>query len=217
MPRLIVVYSGGMDSFTLINHAIKEGHEVSAVSFDYGQRHKKELEFALNFCSSKGLNHKLIDISNIRTLLKGSSLTDNLEVPEGHYEEEAMKNTVVPNRNMIMISLSIAYAISTGSREVWYGAHYGDHSIYPDCRPAFVEAMNSVALLADYEPVSVKAPFINLSKGKILSKGIEMGLDYSQSWTCYKGEDKACGKCGACVERLEAFEENGQRDPIKYL
>ena len=118
---------------------------------------------------------------------------------------------------MIMISIAIAYAISIKYKEVWYGAHAGDHSIYPDCRPEFVDSMNKTSKLANYEPILVKAPFINLSKGKILARGLLMGLDYSQTWTCYEGKEKACGKCGACIERLEAFEQNNEVDPLKYI
>ena len=217
MTKVVVVYSGGMDSFTLINYALKEGHEVSAISFDYGQRHKKELSFVENFCKDNSLNHELINISGIKSLLKGSSLTDDIKVPYGHYEDKTMKSTVVPNRNMIMISLAIAHAISNKFEEVWYGAHSGDHAIYPDCRPDFIESMDIASRLANYETISVKAPFMNLSKGEILSRGLQMRLDYSQTWTCYEGQDKACGRCGACIERLEAFTENNEIDPIKYF
>ena len=217
MTKIVVVYSGGMDSFTLINFALKQDHEVSAISFDYGQKHRKELDSATDFCKSRSISLEVSNISGIKPLLKGSALTDNIEVPRGHYEDQTMKMTVVPNRNMIMISLSIAYAISIDFEEVWYGAHSGDHSIYPDCRPEFLESINKTSKLANYESIEIRAPFINLSKSEILSKGLGMNLDYSQTWTCYEGKVQACGKCGACVERLEAFEENNEKDPIEYF
>ena len=217
MTKVVIVYSGGMDSFTLINYALVKKYDVSAITFNYGQRHRKELNFVENFCINNSVKLKLVDISDIKPLLQGSSLTDNISVPHGHYENNTMKSTVVPNRNMIMISIAIAYAISIKYKEVWYGAHSGDHSIYPDCRPEFVDSMNKTSKLANYEPILVKAPFINLSKGKILARGLLMGLDYSQTWTCYEGKEKACGKCGACIERLEAFEQNNELDPLKYI
>ena len=127
-----------------------------------------------------------------------------------------MKLTIVPNRNMILISMAIGYAVSSNANEVWFGAHSGDHVIYPDCRPEFVEKMNALSLISDYQPISVKAPFIDLSKSEILSKGLEMNLDYSKTWTCYEGKDLACGLCGACNERLQAFRENNLDDPLEY-
>ena len=216
MTKIVVVYSGGMDSFTLINLALYDEHKVSAISFDYGQKHKKELSIARDFCKSNLINLEVVDISAIKPLLKGSALTDEIEIPKGHYEDQTMKATVVPNRNMIMISLAIAHAISIDFEEVWYGAHTGDHAIYPDCSPEFLESINNTSKLANYESIEVKAPFINLTKGQILSKGLDMNLDYSQTWTCYEGKEQACGKCGSCVERLEAFSENNTRDPIQY-
>jgi 7-cyano-7-deazaguanine synthase len=115
-----------------------------------------------------------------------------------------------------MLSLAIGYAVSVGAEAVYYGAHGGDHAIYPDCRPEFVEKMSAVSKVANYEEISVFAPFIDLTKIEILAKGLAMNLDYSKSWTCYKGREKACGKCGACQERLEAFAENGLMDPLPY-
>ena len=216
MAQVIVVYSGGMDSFTLINKAIKDGHEVKAISFDYGQKHKKELLFAKNFCEISKIEHEITDITEISSLLKGSALIDDIEIPQGGYADNSMKLTIVPNRNMILISMAIGFAVSSKASEVWFGAHKGDHAIYPDCRPEFVEKMNAVALISDYKPIGVKAPFLNLSKSEILLKGIEMNLDYSKTWTCYEGKDLACGLCGSCNERLEAFKENELDDPLKY-
>ncbi len=214
--KVVVIYSGGMDSFTVLNRALTDGKEVFALSFDYGQRHVKELACASKVCNKLGVNHKVVDISAINQLLAGSSLTDNIEIPEGHYEAESMKSTVVPNRNMVLISLAVAYAVSVGAEQVYYGAHSGDHAIYPDCRPEFVEKMNDVCKIANYESVEIFSPYLTVSKTAILTDGIRMGLDYSDTWTCYNGREKACGKCGACEERLEAFADNNTIDPIPY-
>ncbi len=214
--KVVVIYSGGMDSFTVLNRAIADGKEVFALSFDYGQRHVKELACASTVCNKLGINHKVVDISSINQLLAGSSLTDDIDIPEGHYEAESMKSTVVPNRNMVLISLAVAYAVSVGAEQVYYGAHSGDHAIYPDCRPEFVEKMNDVCKIANYESVEIFSPYLKVSKTAILTDGINMGLDYTDTWTCYNGREKACGKCGACEERLEAFTDNNTIDPIPY-
>lgn len=214
--KVVVIYSGGMDSFTVLNRALEQGHEVSALSFNYGQRHVRELDVAAKVCDELSIPHKVVDITAINTLLAGSSLTDDIEIPEGHYEESSMKSTVVPNRNMILLSLAIGYAVSEGASAVYYGAHSGDHAIYPDCRPEFVRQMNVVSQLANYEPIEVVAPYLDVDKNAILADGLRMALDYSNTWTCYNGRDKACGKCGACVERLEAFAANGVKDPLPY-
>jgi 7-cyano-7-deazaguanine synthase len=214
--KVVVIYSGGMDSFTVLHRAIKDGKQVYALSFDYGQRHVKELDCAAKVCAELNVAHKIIDISAINQLLAGSSLTDNIDVPEGHYEADNMKSTVVPNRNMILLSLAVGYAVSVGAAEVYYGAHSGDHAIYPDCRPEFVKKMSEVCQIANYESVKIVCPYLDNSKIEILTDGLEMGLDYSQTWTCYNGREKACGKCGACQERLEAFELNDQKDPLSY-
>jgi 7-cyano-7-deazaguanine synthase len=214
--KVVVIYSGGMDSFTVLNRALKDGKEVYALSFDYGQRHVKELEFASHVCIKLKVSHKTIDISAINQLLAGSSLTDNIDIPEGHYEADNMKSTVVPNRNMVLLSMAVAYAVSVGAGQVYYGAHSGDHAIYPDCRPEFVQKMNDVCLIANYESVEIFSPYLEVDKAAILTDGIAMGLDYSNTWTCYNGREKACGKCGACQERLEAFKENDAIDPLPY-
>ena len=214
--RVVVIYSGGMDSFTVLNKALQQGHDVYALSFDYGQRHVKELEVAANVCEKLNVPHKIVDISAINQLIGGSSLTDDIDVPEGHYEEESMKSTIVPNRNMILLSLAVGYAVSLKASKVYYGAHSGDHAIYPDCRPEFVQKMDDVCRIANYDAVEIFSPYLNNTKIDILTDGIKMGLDYSQTWTCYNGREKACGKCGACQERLEAFSLNNVTDPIEY-
>lgn len=214
--KIVVIYSGGMDSFTVLNKALQQGSDVFSLTFNYGQRHVKEVEYARAVCEKLNLPHEIVDTSAINRLLQGSALTSEIDVPEGHYAEESMKSTVVPNRNMIMLSLAIGFAISKDASKVYFGAHSGDHAIYPDCRPEFVEKMNAVAQIANYQPVEITTPYLNQNKGQILADGLKMGLDYSQTWTCYNGREKACGKCGACVERLEAFANNGAIDPLPY-
>ena len=214
--KAVVIYSGGMDSFTVLNKAVFEGLEVYALTFDYGQKHVKEVDFARNVCSEMGITHKIIDITAINELISGSSLTSNIEVPEGHYADENMKSTVVPNRNMILLSLAVGYATSIKASKVYFGAHGGDHHVYPDCRPDFVKKMNDVCAVANYDFVEVVTPYLTSNKTEILRDGLKMNLDYSLTWTCYNGREKACGRCGSCVERLEAFEENQAKDPLAY-
>lgn len=224
----VVIFSGGMDSFTLLHtlingtgssvaSSVASNHStIHALSFDYGQRHKKELKYAEAVCSELGLSHRIVDITAVNSLLAGSSLTDAIDIPEGHYESVTMKSTVVPNRNMILLSLAIGYAVSLEADAVYFGAHGGDHAIYPDCRPEFLAKMNDVSVVANYEPVRVEAPFVNIDKTEILRRGLALGLDYGKTWTCYNGRELACGKCGSCVERLEAFAANGAVDPLAY-
>lgn len=216
--KVVVIYSGGMDSFTLLNQVIADGYTVFPLTFNYGQKHVREIQAAREVCAALGLAHKVVDVSAINQLMLSSSLISDshIDVPEGHYEADNMKSTVVPNRNMILLSLAIGYAVDIGANKVFYGAHAGDHAIYPDCRPEFVKAMDAVSRIANYEPVSIETPYLNASKGDILRSGLAMGLNYANTWTCYNGRGKACGKCGACNERLEAFAENNAVDPLEY-
>jgi 7-cyano-7-deazaguanine synthase len=214
--KVVIIYSGGMDSYTVLNKAMQQGYAVHAVSFNYGQRHSKELIFAKKVCEQHNIEHRVVDISSINQLIGGSALTDDIDVPEGHYQEDSMKTTVVPNRNMIMLSMAVGYAVSIDAEAVYFGAHSGDHAIYPDCRTEFVAAMNDVCKIANYQAVEVRAPYLAASKTDILREGLAMNLDYNDTWTCYNGQEKACGRCGACQERLEAFSENNTIDPIDY-
>lgn len=214
---VVVIYSGGMDSFTLLHKARAEGLKVHAISFNYGQRHVRELDSARDVCQQLGVPHKVVDIRAMSDVMAGSALTsDDVAVPEGNYQEESMKSTLVPNRNMILLALATGYAVTVEADAVWYGAHGGDHAIYPDCRPEFVEKMDAVCKVANYQPVAVEAPFMHLTKGDILAAGLKLNLDYGQTWTCYNGREKACGVCASCVERLQAFAEHQQQDPLAY-
>ncbi|MDN3557895.1 7-cyano-7-deazaguanine synthase QueC [Halomonas maura] len=216
-PATVVIYSGGMDSYTVLHRALREGREVHALSFDYGQRHARELDVAREVCHKLGVPHQVVDITAIHGLIDASALTDaGRELPDADYAEANLKDTVVPNRNMILLSLAIAKAVNIGAERVDYGAHGGDHVLYPDCRPAFVDAMNAVAGIANFEPVSLHAPYLRAGKAEILADGLAMGLDYAETWTCYRGEALACGRCGSCRERLAAFAANGVHDPLAY-
>jgi len=203
--KTILIYSGGMDSTTLLYKLLADGDEVRAISFDYGQRHKKELDCAAQICKKLNVPHESIDVTNLKSLMRGSALTDRIEVPEGHYEDESMKQTVVPNRNMIFISLAIAAAVSAKFGRVAIAVHAGDHAIYPDCRPEFIEKIDATARIANYEAIEVHAPFLHISKGEIAKIGRTLSVPYELTWTCYKGLDEPCSKCGACVERAEAL------------
>ena len=214
--KTIAVISGGMDSITMLHDLDAQGHELEAISFNYGQRHSKELELAKENASLLGIGHKVIEMAFMKELLSNSALTSEQAVPEGHYADENMKLTVVPNRNMIMASLAIGYAVNKNFNGIAMGIHSGDHAIYPDCRPEFQSALRTASLIANYEPIEVYAPYLYTDKTGIIKKGLEVGVDYSKTWTCYKGLEKACGLCGSCQERLEAFKNNGLEDPLEY-
>lgn len=217
MPKTVVVLSGGMDSAVLLHHLHDLNHELRAVSVDYGQRHARELAAAAELSRRLGVQHRLVDLRSLVPLLGANSLSDpSVDVPEGHYAEESMKLTVVPNRNMLLLSVAIAWAVSLKFDHVAYGAHSGDHAIYPDCRPEFVEALDRAAQLCDWHPVSLLRPFVNLDKGDIARRGSELGVPFEITWTCYRGAERHCGLCGACHERKEAFAKYGLEDPTEY-
>lgn len=214
--KAVVVCSGGMDSTTLLYDVISQGYDVSVLSFDYGQKHVKELDCAKKICKMFGVSHRIVNIGALNSLAPSSLTREKLSVPEGRYDDESMKQTVVPNRNMVMLALATSYAISWGAKTIFYGAHSGDHTIYPDCRKEFVEQLGKAIQLCDWNKVELVAPYLGIDKGDIAIKGRQLGVDYSLTWTCYKGKKRACGKCGACQERLEAFKKAGMKDPIEY-
>jgi len=212
--KSICVLSGGMDSATLLYKLLDEEKEVKAISFDYGQRHRRELSQAVLTCSKLRVGHHIADISFLKDIISNSALTSNTQVPEGHYAQESMKLTVVPNRNMIMASIAIGWAVNLDYDEVALGVHAGDHAIYPDCRPIFIEALANIAEIANYKPIGIYTPFLYMDKGDIAIEGQKLNVDYSLTHTCYNGLVKPCGKCGACVERAEAFVKAGVKDPL---
>ena len=214
--KTVAVISGGMDSITMLHDLNAQGHQLKAISFNYGQRHSKELLLASENAKLLGITHKIVDMLFMKELVSNSSLTGDIDVPEGHYADENMKLTVVPNRNMIMASLAIGYAVNEDFNGIAMGIHSGDHAIYPDCRPEFHSALRTASLIANYEPVEVYAPYLYADKTEIIKQGLKVGVDYAKTWTCYKGGNVACGVCGSCQERLEAFKNNNMEDPLDY-
>jgi len=214
--KAVLILSGGMDSTTLLYDLIGQGFEVSAITFNYDQKHKKEILCAQKTCAKLSVSHKVISLSVLNDLAPSSLTRADWSVPEGHYAEETMKQTVVPNRNMVFLSLAASYAIGTGAGHLFYAAHAGDHAIYPDCRPVFVSAMTTAFHLCDWNDLVLQVPYLFLSKGDIAKKGIGLEVDYADTWSCYKGGERPCGKCGACTERLEAFRDAGATDPLAY-
>jgi 7-cyano-7-deazaguanine synthase len=215
--KAVVLFSGGLDSTVLVYDLLNEGADLKLLSIDYGQRHEKELKSSSEIAEYLELKHEILRLPMLNNLLGGSALTDpSILLPEGHYAEDSMKATVVPNRNMILLSLAAGHAISLQFDTVAYAAHAGDHTIYPDCRPEFATAMDQALKLCDWNTISLYRPFIQLSKQDLVRKGNELGVPFEKTWSCYAGNDKHCGKCGTCVERKEAFELVGLLDPTEY-
>lgn len=215
--QTVLIFSGGLDSTVLLHELIRAGDRLLALSVDYGQRHRVELEHARRIAERAGAEWRLADLSAITPLIAGSSQTSaDVAVPHGHYAEESMKQTVVPNRNMIMLAVAGGWAISRKADRVAYAAHAGDHTIYPDCRPAFTEALGQALALADWHSISLYCPFVNLRKSEIVARGAAISVDFAETWSCYEGGRRHCGKCGTCVERREAFDLAGVPDPTVY-
>ncbi len=216
--KTIVICSGGLDSVSLA-HMVAQDHELAGlISFDYGQRHRKELDYAALCALRLGVPHDIIDLCPVGAVLTGSALTDDVDVPDGHYAEDSMKVTVVPNRNAIMLTVAFGAAAARGADAVATAVHGGDHFIYPDCRPAFTEAFEAMQKLAldGYADVSLFTPFVHRSKADIVTEGARVNTPFAQTWSCYKGGDNHCGRCGTCVERREAFHLAGITDPTTY-
>ena len=215
MKDSLIVVSGGMDSITLLHEYADQ--IAMAVTFDYGSNHaKKEIPFAQLHCQRLGIKHLVIPLSFMHDYFKSSLLEGDAAIPEGHYADENMKSTVVPFRNGIMLSIACGIAESNGLHKVLIANHGGDHTIYPDCRPEFIQAMSSAMQNGTYEHIEIFAPYTNISKGDIARHGKALGIDYSETWSCYRGGEKHCGKCGTCVERHEALLEADIDDPTEY-
>lgn len=215
MKDSLIVVSGGMDSITLLHEYADQ--IALAVTFDYGSNHaKKEIPFAQMHCQRLGIKHLVIPLSFMHDYFKSSLLEGDAAIPEGHYADENMKSTVVPFRNGIMLSIACGIAESNGLHKVLIANHGGDHTIYPDCRPEFIQSMSSAMQNGTYEHIEIFAPYTNITKGDIARHGKALGIDYSETWSCYRGGDKHCGKCGTCVERHEALLEAGIDDPTEY-
>lgn len=217
--KAIVSLSGGMDSTTVLAECLAQEREVvSLVSFEYGSKHNKyENQAALNIANHYSLGIRHINLSEITSSgFKSNLLLSGGDIPEGHYESESMSQTVVPGRNLIFDSILCGLAWSLGAEEIWIGIHGGDHAIYPDCRPTFFHAMNTAILAGTDEKCRLVAPFLYGNKTSIIQRGMEICVPYELTRTCYKDQPIACGKCGSCQERLEAFAAVGVEDPVQY-
>ena len=203
--KAILIYSGGLDSTTLL-YEYKDSIAL-AVTFDYGSKHNaREISYARLNCERLGIPHRVISLEFIRDSFKSDLLLSGGEIPEGHYAEENMKSTVVPFRNGIMLSAAIGLAESNDLDTVLIANHAGDHTIYPDCRPEFIEAMDAAAQAGTFNGVRIVSPYCNITKRDIALRGRKLGVDFSLTYSCYKGGEKHCGKCGTCIERKEALD-----------
>lgn len=216
MKDSVIIVSGGMDSITLLYD--KKDEIALGISFNYGSNHnEREIPFAKMHCERLGIKHITINLGFMHDYFKSSLLEGADAIPEGHYAADNMKSTVVPFRNGIMLSIAIGIAESNGLKKVLIANHGGDHTIYPDCRPEFIDAIDKAAQAGTFVNVQVSAPYTNITKADIARIGKRLGIDYSETWSCYKGGEKHCGKCGTCVERKEALAEAGIEDMTEYL
>lgn len=217
--KAVVLVSGGIDSSVLL-YSLVANYECYPFTIDYGQKHHKEIVAARNICEARNhdllLRLRMINVSQALRGLLPSALTGVGEIPEGHYAEESMKQTVVPNRNMILIAIAVGYAQGIGAEYVAYAAHSGDHYIYPDCRPEFVHAMGPAIMKATGDEVLLLSPFVDKTKADLIKLGTKFTVPFKMTWSCYKGGEKHCGRCGTCVERMEAFRLAGVSDPTEY-
>ena len=215
MKDSLIVVSGGMDSVTMLYEFREE--IALAVTFDYGANHgPKEIPLARMHCERLGIEHIVIGMDFMTKYFESSLLSGGEAIPEGNYDEENMKSTVVPFRNGIMLAVACGLAESRGLKRLMIANHAGDHAIYPDCREGFVKAMSLATQEGTYDHICIYAPYTNLTKGEIARHGKALGLDYSETWSCYKGGEVHCGKCGTCVERREALAEAGIEDKTVY-
>lgn len=213
--KAVLILSGGLDSTTLLYKMLSDGYDVRALTFDYGQRHMKEIDCAQKISKKLKVPHEVVDLSCIARLLGNSALLGKSEVPKCHYTEDAARQTIVPNRNMIMLSVAAGYAEAHEIPAVFYAAHRNDSTIYPDCRREFVEALKpAITLATAWHPVELRAPFIDMTKAEIVKLGLKLKVPYELTWSCYKGESMPCEECPTCIERIEAFALNGAKDPL---
>ena len=215
MKDALIVVSGGMDSTTMLYEYADQ--IAMAVTFDYGANHgPKEIPMARMHCERLGIPHVVISLDFMARYFQSSLLSGADAIPEGGYDDENMRSTVVPFRNGIMLSIACGLAESNGLKRLMIANHSGDHAIYPDCRDGFVRAMSQATQEGTYDHIRVDAPYTHLTKGEIAARGKQLGLDYSETWSCYKGGDVHCGRCGTCVERREALAEAGIKDTTRY-
>ncbi|MBN1786538.1 MAG: 7-cyano-7-deazaguanine synthase QueC [Candidatus Methanofastidiosa archaeon] len=208
----VLILSGGLDSTVLLYKLLEEGRSPVTLTFDYGQKHKKEIEKAKATSDILCLENIVYNIPLERIFHGSSLLSGGIDIPEGYYTEETQRSTVVPNRNMILLSFAVGLAEDRGLCEVYYGAHMNDRTIYPDCRPSFIEAVSRASQEGTYNNVRVIAPFMDWRKSEIVKEGARLKVPFENTWSCYKGGSVPCGKCGTCQEREEAFRIAGVKD-----
>jgi 7-cyano-7-deazaguanine synthase len=220
MVNCVAIVSGGMDSVTLLHHLVKtEKLTPAVISFVYGQKHAKEIDYARENVALLGLEQfRVVDLSPFRAIFGGSALvSEAVAIPDIEaVRGDPQPATYVPNRNMLFLAFAAAYAESLGVSRVFYGAQKMDYYGYWDCTPEFLEGLNQVYALNRKTPVQIEAPFVNYSKADVLRTGLAIGVDYAKTWSCYAGQEKACGRCPTCAERLKAFAEVGMVDPVPY-
>jgi len=216
--KVVVLVSGGMDSVVALYGAAAEHEVVCVLSFDYGSKHNaREIPFARDHAAAMSLRHEVVRLDFMEPLFCSGLLRGGGEIPEGHYEEQTMRTTVVPFRNGIMLAVAAGLAESLEADGLVIAAHSGDHAIYPDCREEFMTAMGEAIRQGSYASLALLRPFIGDRKEDIVRRGVELGVDFGRTWSCYKGGEVHCGRCGTCVERREAFVLAGVDDPTDYL
>ena len=216
--KVLTLVSGGMDSVTALYDAAQSHQIVVALGFDYGSKHNpRELPLGVWHANKLGIPHRTIRLPFINELFDSDLLRSGGPIPEGHYEEANMKQTVVPFRNGIMLAVAAGYAETIGAEAIVIAAHAGDHAIYPDCREGFMQAMGEAITQGTYAQLILLRPFIAWNKSRIVQRGVELKIDYARTWSCYKGGDRHCGVCGTCVERREAFQLASVKDPTDYV
>lgn len=215
--KALVILSGGLDSTTALYWAIKEYDYVETITFNYGSKHNDiENKYAKMTCDRLGIKNTLIHLDFINNYFKSDLLKTGGEVPNGYYNKDNIKSTVVPFRNGIMLSIASGFAESNGLDVIILGNHSGDHVIYPDCRPEFIDSISKAIYNGTDSHIKVLSPFCNISKKDIIKIGNDLGVDFSLTYSCYKGKEKHCGKCGTCQERKKSFQELGIKDPTEY-
>lgn len=215
--KALIILSGGLDSTTALYWAKSQYNEIEALTFNYGSKHNDiEYSYAKRTCEKLGVKLTRIDLDFINKYFKSDLLKSGGEIPEGYYNEENMKSTVVSFRNGIMLSIAAGFAESNNCDVLVLGNHSGDHAIYPDCRPEFIKGIKEAVYQGTEKHIEVVSPFCNMSKADIVKLGSELGVDFSLTYSCYKGGEKHCGKCGTCTERKEAFGQAGVKDPTEY-
>jgi 7-cyano-7-deazaguanine synthase len=215
--KVVLVYSGGLDSTVLLYHLLDADHEVKALSVHYGQRHARELAAAAELAAGRGVEHKVLDLSGLAALFPGKALTTaDVEVPQQEYSPETLAITTVPNRNMLLLAAALSWAGHLGYDAAAYAAHAGSTTTYPDCRPEFAAAMSAAARCCDWRPVEVLAPFVRWTKAEIVARGAALCVPFGRTWSCYVGGAKHCGRCGTCRDRRAAFTRAGVADPTEY-